>query len=48
MMGGGGGSTKRVKNYSCKSHWLKNHAKVNAYFTDNENIENQFPEDEKI
>ena len=37
--------SKKVKNYSRKSHWFTNHEKVNAYFRDHEKIENQFPED---
>ena len=41
-------SPKKVKHYSRKSRGFKNHAKVNAYFTDHEKIENQFPEDGKI
>ena len=41
-------SPKKVKNYSHKSRWFKNHAKVNAYFTDHEKIEIQVPEDGKI
>ena len=39
--------SKQVKNYSRKSAWFTIHAKVNAYFTDHENIGNQFPEDGK-
>ena len=41
-------SSKKVKNYSRKSRWFKNHAKVNAYFTDPKKIENEFPEDGEI
>ena len=39
-------SPEKVKNYSRKSRWFTNHAKVNACFTDLEKID-QFPEDGK-
>ena len=39
--------SKKVKNYSRKSRWFTNNAKINAYFTDHGKIENSFPRTEK-
>ena len=37
-----------LKSLKTEKSLVHNHAKENAYFTDHEKIENQFPEDGKI